>query len=698
MLFDGPEAVLAHLRENHLVHDFGRSRLYRLESPRRGQQTLAATTGTMVLSTRAYRARMGPIIEDISWEDKARGGVHSDPIDFDGEAPDLQKQVEHLINVTIPSAPAAMSTGEKFQQQSGSGPPASFVPSYILGKLDFRALMLACAMLTMLASRNRFWRYDNILSQRTRPLFVYGTLMFPSILQERARSFMTREGVYSREQGRRLRTEPADWSGMHTSLEQVARLMTPARLTGYSLGSRKSVALAYLEPQSYGRVQHMVNGFLVFGMSGEALSCVKSLYERGGPRHQFQHHTEDNDAEWRDDELNMREVTVSISTAEGDIKQIAAVTLVDPEGGRRPGWNIDHFLRSKVFHRLSPHSGSGPWSASVADEEQKIADALGIGYVQLGDYLVQAVMQKDLESLRSLIHDGECDIDAPSAKFGTALQAAACEGSGEMAGWLLSQGASASAKGGEYGSALIAAASNGHADVVRILLRYKADLFTPGGRYISALYQAVDFDNLEIAHLLLEKGAWLTTNYSELLDLAAERNNKEMLEELRAYDVRSSIVPREERRGGRSGNKALDERRKNAFDDIDGALAVTLLGEALHLKGQEGKWTGMKGVKLMRIALQRGVDPRVLEYFRPHCHSFGTIQKFLLDGVNGVMGTDMKPIKHTDPNRNEEDEPSTIRASVTSGPAIDGRRLKSPTDIILRFLEGAAAANRLTQP
>lgn len=306
VLFDGPEAVLAHLRENHLVHDFGRSRLYRLESPRRGQQTLAATTGTMVLSTRAYRARMGPIIEDISWEDKARGGVHSEPIDFDGEAPDLQKQVEHLINVTIPSAPTAMSTGEKFQQQSDSGPAASFVPSYILGKLDFRALMLACAMLTTSASHNRFWRYDNILSQRTRPLFVYGTLMFPSILQERARSFMTREGVYSREQGRRLRTEPADWSGMHTSLEQVARLMTPARLTGYSLGSRKSVALAYLEPQSYGREQHMVNGFLVFGMSDEALSCVKSLYERGGPRHQFQHHTEDNDAEWRDDELNMR--------------------------------------------------------------------------------------------------------------------------------------------------------------------------------------------------------------------------------------------------------------------------------------------------------------------------------------------------------------------------------------------------------
>jgi hypothetical protein len=256
-----------------------------------------------------------------------------------------------------------------------------------------------------------------------------------------------------------------------------------------------------------------------------------------------------------------------------------------------------------------------------------------------------------------------CDVDAPSVRFGTALQAAAYQGNEEMVHLLLDNGASVDARGGEYGCALIAAVVQNQPRVVKILLREKAYLFTPGGRYISALYQAVDFENLEIAHMLLEKGAWLTTYYNELLDLAAEHNDTEMIQELERYDVQ--LLHQKRSRGTSKSSPSADQIEQYRQDDQKalqptGSMGIALFIEAVKLKGQVGKWTGIKGVRLLRIALlEYDLDPKILETIRPHVHSFPSLQRFFTDAIGNRFGGQLQPVRHTD----VEDEDRNLEAS-----------------------------------
>src|SRR5205814_7771800 len=62
-------------------------------------------------------------------------------------------------------------------------------------------------------------------------LFVYGRLMFPSVL----RSFAARstKGVYSFQHQRRLNPSSIDWAKVDMSLNHAAEAMTPARLEGF---------------------------------------------------------------------------------------------------------------------------------------------------------------------------------------------------------------------------------------------------------------------------------------------------------------------------------------------------------------------------------------------------------------------------------------------------------------------------------
>jgi len=51
--------------------------------------------------------------------------------------------------------------------------------------------------------------------------------------------------------------------------------------------------------------------------------------------------------------------------------------------------------------------------------------------------------------------------------------------------------------------------------------------------------------------------------------------------------------------------------------------------QALFLKGQRGKWTGIKGVKILRAALDVGVSEKILDQIRPHMSSYQKIVDYL---------------------------------------------------------------------
>ena len=307
----------------------------------------------------------------------------------------------------------------------------------------------------------------------------------------------------------------------------------------------------------------------------------------------------------------------------------------------------------------------------------------------LGDHLVAKVLQNDDDGLKALLEEGY-DVNAPSPGYGTALQAAACKGNRNMLQIMLDAHADINAKGGQYGCALIAAVVENHVSAVKQLLRYRADVFVSGGRYVSALYQAVDFGNVDITHMLLEKGAWLTGDYGELLDLAAERGEGEIRRELELYDVRGLHLSRD---GARQKPKREQETKSKDADDVverrafgslqkNGSLGVILFWEAAKLQGLEGKWTGIKGVKILQVALENGFSEDVIDKIRPHIHSWPSIQKFFADAVGERLGGRLQPVKHTnllaaENGRSEDDRTGRDREILLTPPSQSGRRTRS---------------------
>jgi ankyrin repeat protein len=91
--------------------------------------------------------------------------------------------------------------------------------------------------------------------------------------------------------------------------------------------------------------------------------------------------------------------------------------------------------------------------------------------------------------------------------YGSALQAAAENGSEQVVQLLLDAGADVNIIGGYFGSALQAAAANGGEQVVRLLLDAGADVNSVGGPYGSPLQEAVKNDHTNISKLLRLYGA-----------------------------------------------------------------------------------------------------------------------------------------------------------------------------------------------
>ena len=51
--------------------------------------------------------------------------------------------------------------------------------------------------------------------------------------------------------------------------------------------------------------------------------------------------------------------------------------------------------------------------------------------------------------------------------------------------------------------------------------------------------------------------------------------------------------------------------------------------QALYLKGQRGKWTGIKGVKVLRAAFDAGVSEKILDTIRPHLSHYQALVDYL---------------------------------------------------------------------
>uniref|UniRef100_A0A8H7N087 non-specific serine/threonine protein kinase n=1 Tax=Bionectria ochroleuca TaxID=29856 RepID=A0A8H7N087_BIOOC len=598
-VFDSMDKLRQHLRDTHLVHDFGWTHL----QGDSGTATLKPEEGRFELK-RIKRVRFSGLPEEQVIQSKALQRSHGN-------------------------------------RSSELGiPPNTYVPSYLL------------------VANNRFSApqlRQRLAAEYSRPLFVYGTLMFPSVLRAQAEHFLNPDGIYSSSQGRRLRTVESDWGRINDGIREAAKQGTPAVLPGYSRFCLRQYSLAYIQPSEQGETR----GFLIFGLSAEALACLDHLYERGGPRHFFDGRRKQS-APWSMTELVRQRVTVRTNVNNGDTINIEADTYVaNTEEWRVPksaeSWDMTRFLCSKSYAKIT-HS-----SRRDMVEEQSIAKELGTNMVMPGDRLVEAVLDNNYDELWSLIDEGH-DVDMASSRYGTALQAAASKGNIPMMHQLIEASANINGPGGEYGSPLMASVVEGHFDAMKLLLRHKAKLFACGGKYVSPLYQAVSFDRLDMVHALLEKGAWLTRDYRELLDLATERNNDEIYEELLRYDV---LQLAKKRLPGNASSASSDTDDSNGDEEVELTVSKSVgaicLFEAFKLYNRPGKWTGIKLVKVLKAGFERGLNDKILEQIRPHIHSFPALQRFFTEALDDMFGGGFGPVRHTDPI---DDLPMPSRAQL----------------------------------
>jgi len=547
---------------------------------------------------------------------------------------------ESLEEPILPSISGLKEENESSEVRAGIQiPKSSMVPSYYL------------------AASNRFTRQEiDSLIPPARfsaflppPLFVYGSLMFPSILRARAEQFIGAEGTYSERHQRRLKTDSNDWSRINFSLQNTAEKMTPARLDGYDRFKPYGLTNAAI---TRGGHDSSVQGFVIFGLSEEALKCLDHLFSRQELEELYGYR--DFERAGRP-ELIRRLVEVVIPVKGGDEMTINTVTyeIDNSRYDRDEDWDINKFVRSKAYTKLSGTREGSFWT----EEESRLASTMGINLVLSGDMLCSAVLRKDKDKLVELLDDGH-DANAPCSYHGSPLAAAAFKGREDFVELLIRYGADVNATGGEYHTPLVAATTQGHDECVRALIKAGADILAHGGKYISAIYQAVDYGDVYLAEVLLEKGAWLTKEYRELLDLSAERGNRIMVRMIEDYDVRQLYLlsgPETKTSGHLKSrySKRISQRSQDESDnesDVGSDLArrssrdklekrrepptplaiVRAVGlQALYLKGQRGKWTGIKGVKILRAAFDAGVSESILDTIRPHLSSYQTLVDFL---------------------------------------------------------------------
>lgn len=139
-----------------------------------------------------------------------------------------------------------------------------------------------------------------------------------------------------------------------------------------------------------------------------------------------------------------------------------------------------------------------------------------------------------LEAMKLLIEAG-ADVNAIGGRCGSALQAAAASGNGDIVQLLIANGANVNCQGGLFGNALQAAAANGFQHLVEVLLAAAANVDAKGGEYSFAL-QAASFEGHdEIVKCLIAHGANVNAErgrYGNALLAAASEGHASIVEQL----------------------------------------------------------------------------------------------------------------------------------------------------------------------
>ena len=538
-------------------------------------------------------------------------------------------------------------------------PSASRAPSYVL------------------AGTNRFTNaeIDAYMSQSYStitgpPVFVYGSFMFPSIIKAQADRSL--KGIYSPRYQRRLAPTFQDWFRANFSLKHTAEIMTPAVLKGFDRWKPRGLRCAAIQDARLTRhvielehprlprgLEHLpmtkllpgyVQGFLIFGLSEEALKTCDELFPlkecqsrnwQRSPMARSRSRSREKDSDGSDEELlkehfKRKKVNVDIELKDGRIRNVEATTYVWAHNfGLEGPWNINDFIKRPCFVSSSEsQKNDETWRA----EEHELAKTMKMIYALPGDALARAVKEGNTESVEALLDEGD-DVNGASHLYGNPLQTAVVTLNEDMVRFLVDEGADVNKRGGQYHTPLLAAVICGHEKIVSFLLRHQAEVLVDCGRYVSALYQAVSHSNEEIVYLLLERGAWLSKGYNELLDLAAERGNEAIMDLLVEYDVRKIHF---DLRAYREYRGRLERRSKytNKGQEISmtsGAVLRAVISQALMLKGSHGTWQGRKGVEVLKAALEAGAPESVIDSIGNNLKTVSSVIDYFRNAVTELM-------------------------------------------------------------
>ena len=564
------------------------------------------------------------------------------------EAPAPEEDEGHDADYIVPEPLSLPLLGKEAKDKGkGSLPESSRVPSYVLAGTN----RFTSAEIDAMVPRSRF-------SPLIPPLFVYGSFMFPSILKAQANRSI--RGIYSSQYQRRLVPDPRDWARANTSLTRVAEIMTPAVLKGFDRWQPRGLWCAAIQesrlmsqasksllPKKFpGHVQ----GFLVFGLTEEVLkSCDQMFPLKGCQSSSFQKSamrtgdrrggTSDSDTEEDEppqEHFRRHNVVVDIELKDGRPRSIEAMTYIWAHASSiQEPWDINDFIRRPCFTSCSEaEKGDNTWR----EEERELAKTMKMTYTLPGDAIAHAVTEGDFAEVKTLLENGD-DVNGSCRLYGTPLQTAVVAGSEDMVRFLVEERANVNAKGGQYHTALLAVVVCGHEEIVGLLLRRQAEVLADCGRYVSALYQAISHSDEEIVFLLLEKGAWLSTGYIELLDLAAERGNPRIMDLLVEYDVRKLHVGLPAYHSYRS---SLERRNKNSsrgqeLSLTSGAVLRAVISQALMLKGSHGTWQGRKGVQVLKAALDAGAPEQVVDQIGDNLKTVSSLIDYFRGAVTQML-------------------------------------------------------------
>ncbi|KAF4976583.1 hypothetical protein FZEAL_6761 [Fusarium zealandicum] len=568
-------------------------------------------------------------------------------------------------------------------------PQASLVPSYLLAGTNHLSQDELSGMSDDPATSN---------------LFVYGRLMFPSVLHAVATRSL--KGAYSPDLQRRLALSSDDWEKANVSVQRASEMMTPAVLSGYTRWQPREFDCPVIEKcvqggreqqdrsrgmSTSGSNPNGVVGFLITGLRREAVRYLdlllatteRNLYRMEAATPTTKH----SDGSELDSMLQRHSVQVQVEDDAGNLAKVHAHTYVWKHGPMKRGttfftqggsgftisdspWNENNFVHSKMFQGLLDSSSSS------RKEEQEIANRIKISYALVGDHLCRAVLAHDARELEHLLDNG-WHANSPCRVYGSPLQASVVVGNEDMVKLLIDHGADVNAQGGLYGAPIIAAAFAARKSITRLLLHNGASVFATHPLHANALYQAVGHSDYAIAEMLLEHAAWLIEDWGEVRDLVEETGDKEIQSLLREYDVRDL----HRRYRLRFPNTRLTRKEERPSW---GQIAGVVFRKGAAVQSMAGNWRGRKGVAVVVAALNAGASTDILSSLRK---TVGPLQAVVL----ALRKSDeMSELRHQKSNkasvaRDDEEDRSSSEEEFTPGESDeDGkgtqRQRKQPQD------------------